>query len=80
MILYHCVPKAARRFIVGKMLRAFPAMRSREHYEPMQLETPQTNRAELSLLFDPPDEPIQRFDFNNSKKSTNPFTGLISLS
>ncbi len=63
MILYHCVPKAARRFIVGKMLRAFPAMRSREHYEPMQLETPQTNRTELSLLFDPPDEPIQRFDY-----------------
>jgi hypothetical protein len=62
VIIYHCVPKAARRFLATHMMRAFPAARVREIYEPMQLDTPQTNKAELSLLFDPADEPIQRFD------------------
>ena len=62
MIIYHCVPKAARRFIATHMLRALPALRVREYYEPMQLDTPQMGKAELSLLFEPADEPIQRFD------------------
>jgi hypothetical protein len=63
VILYHCVPKAARRFVVKKLLRAFPGWTTLEYYEPMTLETPQANPDELPILFDPSREILRRFDY-----------------
>jgi hypothetical protein len=57
------VPKAARRFIVKKLLREWPNKNVWEYYEPMELETEQTNPAELPILFDPTREKIRRFDY-----------------
>jgi hypothetical protein len=63
MLIYHCVPKAARRFIIKKLLAERPSMYSHEYYEPMQLFSEQQNPNELSILFDPSREKLRRFDF-----------------
>jgi hypothetical protein len=65
MILYHCVPKAARRFVVKKLLRAFPHWNTLEYYEPMTIESGAQDPGELPLLFDPPGEKLRRFDYPN---------------
>jgi hypothetical protein len=65
VILYHCVPKAARRFVVKKLLRAFPQWVSWEYYEPMTIESGEQSPGELPLLFHPPGEKLVRFDYAN---------------
>lgn len=62
MIIYHCVPKAARRFLIKKLRIEFPRMYFHEHYEPMELFVEQTNPGELSILFDRSLPRIYRID------------------
>lgn len=62
MIIYHCVPKAARRFLIKKLQIEFPDLYFYELYEPMQLYTKQTNPDELSILFHPSLRRIYRID------------------
>ncbi|HVG34086.1 MAG TPA: sulfotransferase family 2 domain-containing protein [Pyrinomonadaceae bacterium] len=67
MLIYHCVPKAARRFIIKKLLAEFPRMYSYEYYEPMRIFAGRQNPDELGILFDPAQEMLRRFDFKRLK-------------
>jgi hypothetical protein len=62
MVIYHCVPKAARRFLIQKLQKEFPFLYFYELYEPMQLYTEQTDLNELSILFHPSLQRIYRID------------------
>lgn len=64
MIIYQCVPKAARRFIVKKMLAARNWGRVKEYYEPMRIYKPRTEPIadELPVIFDTEQRPIGEFD------------------
>lgn len=77
MIIYHCVPKAARRFLLKKLRMEFPRKYIYDHYEPMDLYAEQTNPDELSVLFDPSMRKIYRID-PLRRKRIDIFNGLFT--
>jgi hypothetical protein len=64
LIIYQCVPQAARRFLVRKMLAARNWGRVKGYYEPMRVYVlrPEPRPGELPLLFDPDQVRIGQFD------------------
>ena len=77
MIIYHCVPKAARRFLLKKLRIEFPRKYLYEHYEPMDLYAEQTNPDELSVLFDRSMRKIYRID-PLRRRRIDIFSGLFT--
>lgn len=67
MIVFHSLPKAARRFLTMKLLGAFRRRYARQYYEPMQLFTAQPP-GRLPILFEPPGKKLCRFDLQRLRK------------
>ncbi|CAN5718789.1 hypothetical protein BH11PSE6_BH11PSE6_26760 [soil metagenome] len=67
MIVFHSLPKAARRFLTAKLLAELRRLRAKQYYEPMQLLTVQPP-GQLPILFEPAGEPLCRFDLAHLRK------------
>lgn len=67
MIIFHSLPKAARRFLTVKLLGDLRRRHARQYYEPMQLLTPE-RPGRLPILFEPRGEKLRRFELERLRK------------
>jgi hypothetical protein len=62
MLIFHSLPRAARRMVTRQLLAQLRGLKRFQYYEPMRLYTPQPKEQRYRILFDEADGKLFRVD------------------